>query len=660
MITDWAESLDGITDQRLVWLAAMVSLPPLAPFPLIRRVRRAGLGPNTLHLEAELCESAVVAAVAFDGIELEHDFRARARDVLRTFVLEGELDAEELRRVTRVDDLGLSPLLELEENLAWIYVSQENPGPEADRLLTDCLLSVVREERERILDWAAGALNRLPGRILRTPAAWLLSELCIATRRQVFRVLAPDLDQVDGDLLSEVSRLLPTVLIGLERDGRTLSLGPITRSRRIAVPVPAIMRQPVTVVWSGPGGREQVTVNLGDRSVVELPVGAGPVRLRTVAGRVFTLAPISPGEPAPEIADLDAILDTIEQAWLTSRAVSAEVTRLISPRTAVVSLSGAKGLPALLRTVLADENDDWSSILVPGLKLDVRISNFDRPWQRIVCRPATRPPWMGAELEVDAEIEGRYTHGTDYGMFVQLPTSPLGWDGPVVSGLVHNSNYPGSWRTWPPVLSPGDPLRVRILSIDLERRRISLAAFDDRPDPLLSLSVGDVMDARLNHIVHYGVFVTLLSGLQALLHRSEIPADAHLEPGMSMRVRILQIDQERRRVVLATEPRLPPGAASLAPMPAKQSVHVVRQHSNEFSVAETVDAAEVTDFILEKLREPGLTNVANLGSQVTKRFGSGLHNGGEKWLGMGTFTKLLKTLIPGIRISGFHAQLPES
>ncbi|SDH38853.1 S1 RNA binding domain-containing protein [Lentzea fradiae] len=655
METDWAASLGGLADRRLGWLAAMVSLPPLAPFPLVRQVRRAGLGRGTLHLEAELCESPMVVAVAADGIELHHGFRTKARQVLRGKVLEGVLDADELRRTTRVDAMGLSPLLELEENLVWAYVSEENPGPTADRMLTDCLLSVVRERRRRILDWAAGALARLPEPLLRTPAAWLLSELCVATRRPATRLRAPDLDQIDGDLLGEVARLLPTALVGLARDGETISFGPIARNRRIAIPVPAIAHRPVTVSWTGPDGPRQTTVDVGGQGVERVPVGAGEVRVRTVAGQVFTFEPHPQDGPAPEIAELDAKLDVIEDAWRESRTMRAWVTRTISARAAIVSLEGADGLGVLLRVEPADEREGRVAAIAAGVSLDVRISNFDRPRQRVVCRPASPGPWSSGDLEVGAEVEGRYQSSTTYGIFVSLPTSPQGWGGPVASGLVHVSEFPPSWRYSRLTLHRGDPVRVRVLSIDVERRRIALTALDDRPDPLLAHPVGEVVSGPVVRIVPFGVMIRLPSGVEALLHRSEIPAGTHLELGLEMRVRILSVNEALRRISLATEPRLRPGEPAIETMPPPQPKG--RNAAPLFSDRGRADPLEVAEFLRARLGQ-GQLQTSRLASLVLERFGTSVYDHRGRWLGETSFTVMLRRLVPQVVISGNEVLLP--
>ncbi|MFD9702448.1 S1 RNA-binding domain-containing protein [Lentzea sp. NPDC059081] len=654
MVAEWTSSLDGPADRRLVWLAAMTSLPPLAPFPLIRQVRRACLGRGTLHLEAELCDTPMVVAVAYDGIELHYDFRSQSRHLLRTHVLDGVLDLDELRRTVRIDGMGMSPLLELEEKLSWAYVSQENPGPVADRLLTDCLLSVVREERSRILDWAAGALSRLPPLLRRTPAAWLLSELCAATRRQAIRIPAPDIDQVDGDLLGEVARSMPTALIGLSRDGEMISLGPIGRERRVAIRVPALAYKPVTVSWSGPDGPQQTTVDLGGHRVVELPVGGGRLHLRTVAGQVSTLEPIRPGEPAPEIEDLDAKLDAINEAWLAARTMHAQVIRMISARTAIVSLDGAEGLGVLLRAEPADELEGRVSGLSRGTTLGVRIRNFDRLRQRVVCRPAPPEEWAGAQLDIGAETEGRYHSRATYGIFVSFPATERGWEGPVVSGLVHHTEFPRSWRLAPPELVVGDPVRVRILRVEARRRRIALAALDDGPDPLLAHPVGSVVTATLTRIVAFGVFLRLPSGVESLLHRSEIAANTRLELGLVMRVRILTIDEELGRITLVTDPRLPSGAPAinmtrlLRPQrqPAPGQEQAPAQPQGE------VDPDDVAAFLRERLRRSDAMYTTSLAQQVIVRFGSRVHGNRGNWLGMGSFTVMLRYLIPGVRLSG--------
>lgn len=205
-------------------------------------------------------------------------------------------------------------------------------------------------------------------------------------------------------------------------------------------------------------------------------------------------------------------------------------------------------------------------------------------------------------------------------------------------------------------MARGDAIRVRILTIEVERQRIALTALDDGPDPLLSHPVGTVVTGELAKIVHFGVMVRLPSGIEALLHRSEIAEGTRLEVGLPIRVRIHIIDEELGRIALVTDPRLPQGVPPIATMP--QPTKASKDTGQEaVPNQDPVDPGEVTEFILEKLREPGVLLTAVLAQEVIHAFGSRLHRDGGTWLGMGNFTTMLRTLVPGVRLEK-HQVLP--
>lgn len=75
------------------------------------------------------------------------------------------------------------------------------------------------------------------------------------------------------------------------------------------------------------------------------------------------------------------------------------------------------------------------------------------------------------------------------------------------------------------------------------------------PHPLLSAEagalVGSVLDAVVTDVVHFGAFVQLPIGVDALLHRSQVPADKTLHPNDRVRVRVTTVDAPKRRVAVA-------------------------------------------------------------------------------------------------------------
>jgi small subunit ribosomal protein S1 len=158
-------------------------------------------------------------------------------------------------------------------------------------------------------------------------------------------------------------------------------------------------------------------------------------------------------------------------------------------------------------------------------------------------------------LEPGMVVDGRISNVVDFGAFVDL-------DG--IDGLIHISEL--SWthiRHPSEVLTIGDPVQVKVLDIDRDRQRISLGLKQTQEDPwermVKTYSVGDELEGRVTKVVPFGAFVEVLDGVEGLVHVSEL-ATRHVEnprevvhPGNDLRVKILEIDSERRRLSLSAK-----------------------------------------------------------------------------------------------------------
>ena len=101
-----------------------------------------------------------------------------------------------------------------------------------------------------------------------------------------------------------------------------------------------------------------------------------------------------------------------------------------------------------------------------------------------------------------------------------------------------------------------------MLDIDRDRQRISLGLKQTR-GPLAACvenyTVGDELAGKVTKVVQFGAFVEILDGVEGLVHISEL-APHHVEsprevvhPGDEIRVKILEIDTERRRLSLSAK-----------------------------------------------------------------------------------------------------------
>ena len=158
-------------------------------------------------------------------------------------------------------------------------------------------------------------------------------------------------------------------------------------------------------------------------------------------------------------------------------------------------------------------------------------------------------------LQPGMVVEGAISNIVDFGAFVDL-------DG--IDGLIHISELSWSHVNHPSeILSIGDLVPVKVLDIDRERQRISLGLKQTQADPwqrvIDTYAVGDELEGKVTKVVTFGAFVEIMDGVEGLVHISEL-AQHHVEnpreivePGQDVRVRILEIDSERRRLSLSVK-----------------------------------------------------------------------------------------------------------
>jgi small subunit ribosomal protein S1 len=179
-------------------------------------------------------------------------------------------------------------------------------------------------------------------------------------------------------------------------------------------------------------------------------------------------------------------------------------------------------------------------------------------------------------LQPGLVVEGQISNIVDFGAFVDLNG---------IDGLIHISELSWSHVNHPSeILSIGDTVQVKVLDIDRDRQRISLGLKQTQEDPwqrvVDTYNVGDELEGTVTKVVTFGAFVEILDGVEGLVHISEL-ANHHVEnprevvqPGDDVRVRILEIDSDRRRLSLSVKrvegqvlPRRDLGAGDLDDVP---------------------------------------------------------------------------------------------
>jgi len=198
---------------------------------------------------------------------------------------------------------------------------------------------------------------------------------------------------------------------------------------------------------------------------------------------------------------------------------------------------------------------------VVGQTLHLKIIELDRRRNRLILseRVAMRE-WrqerknrLMDELQEGEVREGEVSSLCDFGAFVDLGGA---------DGLVHLSEL--SWRHVEhprEVLKVNQKVKVYVLGVDRERRRIALSIKRLQPEPWSTVEerfeIGQKVNGTITKLTDFGAFARLDEDIEGLIHISELSDErithpsAVVEEGQEVEVRIIRIDAARRRLGLS-------------------------------------------------------------------------------------------------------------
>jgi small subunit ribosomal protein S1 len=273
-----------------------------------------------------------------------------------------------------------------------------------------------------------------------------------------------------------------------------------------------------------------------------------------------------------------------------------------------------------------------------GTKIETKVIELNRSRNNVVLsrravleeeRKEVRQQILD-RLQPGLVVEGQISNIVDFGAFVDL-------DG--IDGLIHISELSWSHVNHPSeILNIGDTVKVKVLDIDRDRQRISLGLKQTQEDPWQRIvdtyNVGDELAGKVTKVVTFGAFVEILDGVEGLVHISEL-APHHVEspreivhPGDEIRVKILEIDSERRRLSLSAkrvedqilpvsrpgEPAREPASAAAAQdgaAPAEgEAVAGVVEAATAEAVQELAEAVQAADAVADDVAAQAVAELA--------------------------------------------------
>ncbi|MGY6661901.1 MAG: 30S ribosomal protein S1 [Glycocaulis sp.] len=317
------------------------------------------------------------------------------------------------------------------------------------------------------------------------------------------------------------------------------------------------------------------TVTAVEHDMIVIDVGLkteGRISLREFAG---------PGSTTPKAGDeVEVYLERIENA-LGEAVLSRDKARREEAWDRLEKMFEAKEPVngAIVGRVKGGFTVDLggASAFLPGSQVDIRpvrdvgplmnkeqpfaVLKMDRPRGNIVV--SRRAVLEESRAEQRAELVGNLAEGetregvvkniTDYGAFVDLGG---------IDGLLHVTDM--SWsRVGHPseVVEVGQTVKVQIIKINKDTQRISLGMKQLLSDPWDAVAakypVGATFEGRVTNIAEYGAFVELESGVEGLVHVSEMSwTKKNIHPGkivstsQEVTVMVLDVDEEKRRISL--------------------------------------------------------------------------------------------------------------
>ena len=252
-----------------------------------------------------------------------------------------------------------------------------------------------------------------------------------------------------------------------------------------------------------------------------------------------------------------------ERAWGTIEKVKAE-DGVVTGRVIEVVKGGLIvdiGLRGFLPASLVEMRRVRDLTPYIGQELEAKIIELDKNRNNVVL---SRRAWLE---QTQSEVRTTFLNNLQKGQIRKGVVSSIVNFGAFVDlggvdGLVHVSEL--SWKHIDhpsEVVEIGQEVTVEVLSVEMDRERVSLSLKATQEDPWQTFArlhtIGQIAPGTVTKLVPFGAFVRVADGIEGLVHVSEL-AERHVEipeqvvsVGDEVMVKIIDIDLDRRRVSLS-------------------------------------------------------------------------------------------------------------
>ncbi|MDO5004169.1 MAG: 30S ribosomal protein S1 [Ligilactobacillus salivarius] len=294
------------------------------------------------------------------------------------------------------------------------------------------------------------------------------------------------------------------------------------------------------------------------------------------------------------------VWNEIEDKFKAGETIKAPVTQVV--KGGLVVDAGVRGfVPA---SMVSDHFvEDLNQF--KGQELELKIVEIEPSDNRLILsrkelvqaeREAKRQAVMEKLVAGDV-VEGKVARLTNFGAFIDLGG---------VDGLVHVSEISYERVNKPAdALKVGQEVKVKVLSVDAEKGRISLSIKQTLPEPWEQVpeqvAEGAVLEGTVKRLTSFGAFVEVLPGVEGLVHISQIShkhiatPNEVLTSGEKVQVKVLSVDAADHRLALSIK--------ALQEKPAVEKKEAAPKKEEKVEIPEEDTGFTLGDIVGDQLKD---------------------------------------------------------
>ena len=220
----------------------------------------------------------------------------------------------------------------------------------------------------------------------------------------------------------------------------------------------------------------------------------------------------------------------------------------------LVDVKGVRGfVPSSHLRAKDIENIVGETMELKILTLDAQQNNFILSNKKVYADSAEESrESVFNKLEIGQVVQGEVVRITDFGAFIDIGG---------IDALLPLSQISWRWVDHPSdIIKVGDMVDVEVIVVDQDKQRISLSLKNLEKDPWLEakdkIKDGDKIEGTITRIKHFGAFVEVFPGVEALLPNNELieyqnQKNLILKVGDKIQTTILKFNPDDRRISLS-------------------------------------------------------------------------------------------------------------